>query len=55
MEKKRLPPILETPESRRARTEVTRVMQVMKTYYESHVWPKWIQAYKDYLLNTVDR
>ena len=51
----KIPPILDTPEARNARTEVTRVMQVMKTYYESHVWPKWIQAYKDYLLNTVDR
>ena len=37
------------------RMEIYRVMNFVNNYYRSHIWPKWIKAWKDYLLNTIDR
>lgn len=35
--------------------EVRRILQIIKEYYDEHIHSKWVEAYKDYLLYTVDR
>jgi len=37
------------------RSEVQRILQTIKTYYEDNLWTKWINAYKNYLLYKIDR
>jgi len=44
-----------TPTNNRESSEIRRIFQSIKTYYEDHLTNKRIQAYKDYLLNKVDR
>lgn len=36
-------------------SEIRRILQVVKEYYDRHIHQKWVGAYKDYLLYTVDR
>jgi len=50
-----LPKYNETPEEKRIRTEMFRTFDLISSYYDRHIWPKWIQGYKDYLLYNQDR
>ena len=36
-------------------SEIDRILQIIKEYYDAHIHHKWVKAYKDYLLYTVDR
>jgi len=44
-----------TPTANKESSEVRRIFQSIKTYFDTHLTPKRMQAYKDYLLNKVDR
>jgi len=45
----------ESPEVKNIRMEVFRTINFMDNYYRYHIWKKWIKAWKDYLLNKIDR
>jgi len=35
--------------------EVWRILNFVKTYYQDHLWEKWVSAYKNYFMYKIDR
>ena len=35
--------------------EVWRILNFVRTYYQDHLWEKWVQAYKNYFMYKIDR
>lgn len=43
------------PSMTKKEREVWRILNYIRTYYQDHLWEKWVQAYKNYFMYKIDR